>query len=98
MVQHLILGQKSQNIFGKKVVEMAAIYRRMAYEQHITKQINHPAHKVLSTISNHEVWVAQSKQLNVSYKSYGPRLLKSSSFLITLDLLVKSLSCIVDSY
>jgi hypothetical protein len=41
MVQHLILGQKSQKKIRKQVDEMAAIYRRMAYEPHITKQINH---------------------------------------------------------
>jgi hypothetical protein len=50
--------KKPKTFLGKQVVEMAAMYRRMAYEQHITKQINHPAHKVLSTLSNREVRVA----------------------------------------
>jgi hypothetical protein len=37
---------------------MAATCCRMAYEQHNTKEINHSIHKVLSTLSNREVWVA----------------------------------------
>jgi hypothetical protein len=58
MVQSLFLGQKSKTFLNKQVVGMAATCCQMAYEQHITKQINHPAHKVLSTLSNREVWVA----------------------------------------
>ena len=53
-------------------------------------------HKVLSTLNNRKVRVAQSKQLRISYKSYGSGLLRSSSFLITLSLLLKSLSHRVD--
>jgi hypothetical protein len=54
-------------------------------------------HKVLSTLSNREVRVAQSKQPSISYKLYGPGLLRSSSVMISLDLLLKSLSHRVDS-
>jgi hypothetical protein len=54
-------------------------------------------HKALSTLNNREVRVAQSQQLSISYKSYGPGLLRSSSVLITLDLLLKSLCRRVDS-
>jgi hypothetical protein len=53
--------------------------------------------KVLCTLSNREVRVAQSQQLSIFYQSYGSWWLRPSSFLITLDLLLKSLSRRLDS-